>query len=174
MSETEKRGHFLTTKLTLWASPLGWHFHDKVAAKLDVSLHFEKDILATKLTLWASPLGWHFHDKVAAKLGGGIQVFFKSTVFTFWKGHFKSIGFCILKRTFSWQSWHLEPILSDDIFMTKLQQNLMCLLPTFQVYCLYILKRTFSWKSWHSEPLLSDDIFMTKLQQNLMCLPSTF
>ena len=30
----------------------------------------------------------------------------------------------ILKRIFLWQSWHFEPLLSDDIFMTKLQENL--------------------------------------------------
>ena len=30
----------------------------------------------------------------------------------------------ILKRTFLWQSWHFEPLLLDDIFVTKLQESL--------------------------------------------------
>ena len=91
--------NILATKLTLWASHLWWHFHDKVTTFLgccfeafarSIVLRFWRYILATKLTLWTSPLWWHFHDKV--------------TIF---------LGYCFHRF-----------VPCDDIFMTKLQLSL--------------------------------------------------
>ena len=66
-------------------------------------------------------------------------------------------------ETFLQQSWHFEPLPSDDIFMTKLQLSLDIASKHLIGLLAYNFGETFLQQSWHFVPFLSDDIFMTKL-----------
>ena len=72
-----------------------------------------------------------------------------------------------MERTFLQQSWHFEPLPSDDIFTTKLQLSLDIASKHLIGLLSYNFGETFLQQSWHFEPFLSDDIFTTKLQLSL-------
>ena len=112
--------NILATKLTLWASHLWWHFHDKVTTFLgccfeafarSIVLRFWRYIIAIKLTLWASPLWWHFHDKVTTFLWYCFQAFDRSIALQFWREHScnkvdtLSLSLILHMMTFPWHNF---------------------------------------------------------------------